>query len=195
MAGQRCALGHAPLLARPRTMLGAGPAFSNGVLTDRAHAKPSALFSFVIKATLHSDFAFWAATKVARDTFTKVTPLLYSDEDRPWDACCRLPSRRGRGGRTRARCQAAHSAGQRRDKGIWNDATISPTLPRYDLERIRNPTLLMAVCPGLARSYSKHRNYIYAPRISNRLTSPFSSRKMCPTILSARRFPLRSRTT
>jgi len=26
-------------------------------------------------------------------------------------------------------------------------------------------------------------------------SSPFSTRKMCPTILSARRFPLRSRTT
>ncbi|HEX9137181.1 MAG TPA: alpha/beta hydrolase, partial [Nitrospirota bacterium] len=31
-----------------------------------------------------------------------------------------------------------------REKGIWNDATIGPSLPRYDLERIRVPTLLIS---------------------------------------------------
>jgi len=31
-----------------------------------------------------------------------------------------------------------------REKGIWNDATIGETLPRYDLESIRVPTLLIA---------------------------------------------------
>src|SRR5262249_2269140 len=42
---------------------------------------------------------------------------------------------------------------------------------------------------------SEHRNYFYVSRTSNRLTSPFSTRKMCPTILSTRRLPWRSRTT
>jgi pimeloyl-ACP methyl ester carboxylesterase len=31
-----------------------------------------------------------------------------------------------------------------REKGIWNDATIGRSLPRYDLERISVPTLLIA---------------------------------------------------
>jgi len=30
-----------------------------------------------------------------------------------------------------------------REQGIWNDATISPSVPRYDLERIGVPTLLL----------------------------------------------------
>ena len=31
-----------------------------------------------------------------------------------------------------------------REQGIWNDATISPSVPRYDLERIGVPTLLLS---------------------------------------------------
>ena len=45
-----------------------------------------------------------------------------------------------------------------REKGIWNDATISPSLPRYDLERIRVPTLLLSAEDDL---YGTFRNARY----------------------------------
>jgi 2-hydroxy-6-oxonona-2,4-dienedioate hydrolase len=100
---------------------------------DRSQARPSALFSFVIKATLHSDFPFWAATKVARDTLMKTvlgTPVEdfraapAEEQERALDVMRHiLPV-------------------SRREKGIWNDATISPVLPRYDLEQIPRPCAL-----------------------------------------------------
>jgi 2-hydroxy-6-oxonona-2,4-dienedioate hydrolase len=45
-----------------------------------------------------------------------------------------------------------------REKGIWNDSTISPSLPRYDLERIRVPTLLISAEDDL---YGTFRNARY----------------------------------
>ncbi len=115
---------------------------------DRAQAKPSALFSFVIKATLHSDFPFWVATKVARDTLMKTvlgTPVqdfraAPSDEQERALGLMRhiLPV-------------------SQREKGIWNDATISPVLPRYDLEQIRVHTLLISAEDDLYRTYPSAR--------------------------------------
>jgi len=93
------------------------------------------LFMFAINTTLHSDFLFWASTKLARDTLVKTilgTPL----EDF----------------RTAPAEEQAHALQimrhilpvSQREKGVWNDATISSALPRYDLERIRVPTLLIS---------------------------------------------------
>lgn len=115
---------------------------------DRAQAKPSALFTFVIRATLHSDFPFWAATKVARDTLMK-TVLGTPVEDfraAPADE------------QERALEVMRHilPVGQR-EKGIWNDATISPVLPRYDLEQIRVPTLLISAEDDLYGTYPSAR--------------------------------------
>src|SRR5579872_2132543 len=45
----------------------------------------------------------------------------------------------------------------RREKSIWNDATISPVLPRYDLERIHVPTLLISAEDDLCGTYPSAR--------------------------------------
>jgi pimeloyl-ACP methyl ester carboxylesterase len=44
-----------------------------------------------------------------------------------------------------------------REKGIWNDATISPVLPRFALERINVPTLLISAEDDLYRAYPSAR--------------------------------------
>jgi len=44
-----------------------------------------------------------------------------------------------------------------REKGIWNDATISPSVPRYDLERIGVPTLLLSAEDDLYGTYRSAR--------------------------------------
>jgi pimeloyl-ACP methyl ester carboxylesterase len=102
---------------------------------DRAQLKPPAFFMFVIKTTLHSDFLFWAATKLVRDTLLKTilaTP--------PGDF---------RNASTEEQARALSIMRHilpvsLREQGIWNDATVSPALPRYDLERIGVPTLLIS---------------------------------------------------
>lgn len=98
----------------------------------RAQPKPSALFTFITKSTLHSDFSFWMATKVARDTVFKTilgTP--------PGDFQNASPEEQ-----TRALRMMQHILPiSQREKGTWNDATISASLPRYDLEHLRLPSL------------------------------------------------------
>ena len=115
---------------------------------DRAQAKPSALFSFVIKATLHLDFPFWVATKVARDTLMKTvlgTPVAAFRAAVPDE-------------QERALQVMRHILPvSEREKGIWNDATISPVLPRYDLEQIRVPTLLVSAEDDLYGTYPSAR--------------------------------------
>ncbi len=115
---------------------------------DRAQAKPSALFSFVIKATLHSDFSFWAATKIARNTLIKTvlgTPV------RDFRAAPRDEQERA------LEVMRHILPVSQRENGIWNDATISPVLPRYDLERINIPTLLISAEDDLYRTYPSAR--------------------------------------
>ena len=101
----------------------------------RLAGKPSWLYMLVIKTTLHSDFLFWAATKLARNVLVRTvlgTPVedfraaLEEEQARALQAMQHI-------------LPISH-----REKGIWNDATIGETLPRYDLESIRVPTLLIA---------------------------------------------------
>ncbi len=115
---------------------------------DRAQSKPRALYMFVIKTTLHSDFLYWAATKVSRDTLFK-TVLATPPEDFR---------------NTSVEEQARALQVMRhilpisdREKGIWNDATTSPSIPRYDLERIRIPTLLISAEDDLYGTFQNAR--------------------------------------
>jgi 2-hydroxy-6-oxonona-2,4-dienedioate hydrolase len=97
--------------------------------------KPPALLLFVMKTTLHSDFLFWAATKLARDTLLE-TILATPPEDFRKAAAEE---------QARALQVMRHILPIRqREKGTWNDATLSLSLPRYDLEQIRLPTLLIS---------------------------------------------------
>lgn len=101
----------------------------------RLAGQPSPLYTLVIKTTLHSDFLFWAATKLARNTLVK-TVLGTPVED--FRAVSREEQARA------LQIMRDILPVSQREKGIWNDATIGRALPRYDLERIHVPTLLIS---------------------------------------------------
>jgi pimeloyl-ACP methyl ester carboxylesterase len=110
----------------------------------RPAGKPSRLYMMVIKTTLHSDFLFWAATKLARNVLIR-TVLGTLVED-----FVNASSEE----QARALQVMRHILPiSQREKGIWNDAMIGPSLPRYDLEKIRVPTLLIAAEDDLYGTY------------------------------------------
>jgi len=113
-----------------------------------APPKPSALLLLMMKATLHSDFMFWAATKLARDALFR-TILATPPED-------------FRNATAEEQARAVQVMRHilpigHREKGIWIDAALAP-LPRYDLEDIRVPTLLISAEDDL---YGTFRNARY----------------------------------
>jgi len=114
----------------------------------RTQSKPSALYVLAIQTTLHSDFLYWAATKVARDTLFKTilaTP--------PEDFRNALVEEQARALQVMRHILPISE----REKGIWNDATISPSLSRYELERIRVPTLLISAEDDLYGTFQNAR--------------------------------------
>ena len=114
----------------------------------RAQSTPSARFMLVIETALRSDFLLWAATKVARNTLMK-TILGTPPEDfrtAPADEQARA-----------LRIMRHILPVSQRARGIWNDSTISAALPRYDLEQIRVPTLLISAQDDLYGTYPSAR--------------------------------------
>jgi pimeloyl-ACP methyl ester carboxylesterase len=101
----------------------------------RLAGQPSRLYTFVIKTTLHSDFLFWAATKLARNVLIKT--VLGTPVEDYVSASAQEQARA-------LRVMRHILPISRREKGIWNDAMIGSSLPRYDLENMRVPTLLIA---------------------------------------------------
>jgi pimeloyl-ACP methyl ester carboxylesterase len=97
--------------------------------------KPPALLLPVLKSAFRSDFLFWVATKLVRNTLVKTilgTPLQDFRKATAEEQAQVLQV-----------VQHVLPIGPR-EGGLWNDATITPSLPRYDLERIRVPTLLIS---------------------------------------------------
>jgi pimeloyl-ACP methyl ester carboxylesterase len=110
----------------------------------RLAGKPSRLYTLVIKTTLHSNFLYWAATKLARNVLV-MTVLGTPVEDFQTAS-----------GDDQARALEVMRNIQpisQREKGIWNDATVGPSLPRYDLESIHVPTLAVAAEDDLYGTY------------------------------------------
>lgn len=101
----------------------------------RLAGKPSRLYTLVIKTTLHSDFLFWIGTKLARNLLV-MTVLGTPVEDFQTAS----EEEQARALEVMRNIQPI----SQREKGIWNDATIGPSLPRYDLESIHVPTLAVA---------------------------------------------------
>jgi pimeloyl-ACP methyl ester carboxylesterase len=102
----------------------------------RRAGKPSRLYTLVIKTTLRSDFLYWAATKLALNLLV-MTVLGTPVEDFQTASAEE---------QARALEVMQHILPiSQREIGIWNDATIGPSLPRYDLENIHVPTLLISV--------------------------------------------------
>jgi pimeloyl-ACP methyl ester carboxylesterase len=90
---------------------------------------------FLFDTALRSDFLFWAATRVARRTV--IGAILATPPD--------LVDRASAAERARVEymLNGILPVSPRR-QGLLNDAVVTSTLPRYDLERIDAPTLLMS---------------------------------------------------
>lgn len=101
-----------------------------------APARRSAFREFLINTTVSSDFVFWATSKLAHDVTVK-TILGTPPED---------VAKAGADEQARVEELLAHIAPiSRRKKGLENDAAVAQSLPRYDLECLRIPTLVFSV--------------------------------------------------
>jgi 2-hydroxy-6-oxonona-2,4-dienedioate hydrolase len=109
--------------------------------------KPGGL-EFVIDMGLRSDFLFWAATRLARTTLTRVilaTPPAVVAGASPEE-------------QARVAMMLDHilPISQRR-LGLLNEAAVLPSIQRYALERIRTPTLTMSFADDLFGTYEAAR--------------------------------------
>ena len=110
--------------------------------------KPSALTQLVMNVTLKSDFAFWSTMKLSRDTLAeKILATPVADiRNAPVDEQKRalevlrniLPI-------------------SQREKGLANDMSVAPLLPRYELERITVPTLTISAEDDLFGTFKNAR--------------------------------------
>lgn len=98
--------------------------------------EPSALLQFVFEHVLGSDAAMWAAVNVAPRLLIRTilaTPIENFDAASPVE-------------RRRARAILGQILPvSRRVQGLRNDAAIAMALPRYELERLAAPTLILSV--------------------------------------------------
>jgi 2-hydroxy-6-oxonona-2,4-dienedioate hydrolase len=97
--------------------------------------KPSAFAQFLMNVTLKSDFAFWAASKLFRDTVMKTiaaTP--------PADFRNAAPEEQARALAVLRNIEPI----SQREQGLRSDSTVAPSVPRYDLEQIAVPTLVIS---------------------------------------------------
>jgi 2-hydroxy-6-oxonona-2,4-dienedioate hydrolase len=96
--------------------------------------KPSAFGQFLMNTTLKSDFAFWTASKLSCDTVMKTiaaTP--------PADFRNAAPEEQAR---VLAVLRNIEPISQR-EQGLRSDSRVAPSVPRYDLEQIAVPTLVI----------------------------------------------------
>ena len=101
---------------------------------------PAPLTEFLSNTALRSDFLFWAAIKLARDTVIRA--ILATPPELIKNAAAD----------ERARIQRILDLilpVSARRLGLINDGAICSTLPRYDLERITAPTLAISVADDL----------------------------------------------
>ena len=106
------------------------------VYPARAAARLSASAALALNAILQCDFLFWAGWRLAPRTMTRAvlgTPPTVLDVA-------------GAGERSRARAVGDHILPVSvRRRGLLNDAAVVGSLPRYELERISAPTLVLAL--------------------------------------------------
>lgn len=106
--------------------------------------KASIVREFLINTAISSDFVFWMLSKLARSTMLKTilgTP--------PQDV-----KKASVEEQTRLTEFLGHiEPVSRRKKGLENEAAVAKSLPRYDLERLRVPTLVFGVENCLYNTY------------------------------------------
>jgi len=110
--------------------------------------KPSAFAQFLMETTLRSDFVFWAASKVGRDAMIKAilaTP--------PRDFKAASPEEQERVLRLLRNTLPI----SKRRIGLQNDAAVAIAIPRYDVERIAAPTLVVSAEDDLFGTYKGSR--------------------------------------
>jgi pimeloyl-ACP methyl ester carboxylesterase len=110
--------------------------------------QPSAMAKFLMDTTLRSDFAFWVTTKVARDAMMKTilaTP--------PTDFRNATPEEQARVLATLRNILPI----SKREKGLRNDAAVAPSVPRYNLEGITAPTLVISAEDDLFGTFERGR--------------------------------------
>ncbi len=98
---------------------------------------------------LRSDFLFWAAGRLARDTVTRAIlatpPAVVERADAAEKA------------RVQAMIERILPVSARR-RGLLNDARVTSTLPRYELEKIAAPTLAIGVADDLFGTFDAARD-------------------------------------
>jgi pimeloyl-ACP methyl ester carboxylesterase len=117
--------------------------FPPGALQVRAQP------SFMFESVLGSDFFFWLNMKVARDAMLEkvfATPVRDFENASAEEQERILRIARG-----------TLPVSQRR-KGLWNDLAILAALPRYPLERIATPTLVISIEDDLFGIYPGSRS-------------------------------------
>src|SRR5262249_45746348 len=99
---------------------------------------------FLFDTALKSDFLFWLAPRIARRTLTRAilaTPPSVVEHA---------------SGEERARAEGVLTyilPVRARRLGLLNDASVVSSLPRYELERIAAPTLIMSFADDLFGTY------------------------------------------
>lgn len=111
-----------------------------GAMPERISSETEFLFD----TALRSDFLFWFASRIARKTVMRAilgTPPSVVEQASAQE-------------RARVASVLAHILPvSRRWRGLVNDASITSCLPRYDLERIAAPTLVVSVADDLYGTY------------------------------------------
>lgn len=106
------------------------------------------LVEFLSNTALRSDFLFWAVTRLARDT------VIRSILATPPELVKRAnPEEQARIERTLELILPVSA----RRLGLLNDAAITSTLPRYELEDIKAPTLVISVADDLYGTFEPAR--------------------------------------
>jgi len=90
---------------------------------------------FLMDTTLESDFTFWVASKLALDTVMKTILATPPDDFRK--------ASRDEQERVLEVLRNVEPISAR-EKGLRNDAAVAPSIPRYDVERIGVPTLVIS---------------------------------------------------
>ena len=113
------------------------------------HAQPPASPSPMFDWMVGSDFLFWLNMKLARDTVLErifATPVLDFENASTEEQERILRIARG------------ILPLSRRRKGLWNDLVIVASSPRYELERIATPTLVISIEDDLFGTYPSSRS-------------------------------------
>jgi 2-hydroxy-6-oxonona-2,4-dienedioate hydrolase len=124
------------------------PAFFPAPRAGEPQVQSPAAPSLILNSILGSDFFFWLNLKLARDTLLE---RLFATPVRDFESAPRDEQERI----LRAMRYALPLGA--RHKGLWNDMAIVASTPRYELERLKTPTLVVSIENDLFRIHEASR--------------------------------------